>query len=242
MVDMSKTLVIDIGNTKSKVAIFEEMELLQFMDVCQSNELEELISTHQIKHAILSSVKSNNKALIDLVHAQCELKILTHSTILPFENNYATPHTLGMDRIAGVAGAIHFYPKKPCLVIDIGTCITYDLIDANAVYQGGAISPGLHMRLKAMNTFTDKLPLVEFAGEPDLIGKSTDSCMSSGAFNGMIGEINETIARYSELFNGLQVIICGGDTALFGKHIKNNIFAAPNLVLYGLNKILLFNV
>ena len=239
---MSKTLVIDIGNTKSKAAVFEGMELIELKDDCQFNDIIHLISTHQIEHSLLSSVKNDNQALVDMVRKSCELKLLTHATSLPFENNYATPHTLGMDRIAGIAGAYHYYPDQPCLVIDIGTCITYDVIDANAVYQGGAISPGLHMRLKAMNAFTDKLPMVEFDGEPDLIGKSTDSCMSSGAFNGMIGEINHTIARYSEIFPQLQVIICGGDTALFGKHIKNNIFAAPNLVLYGLNKILLFNV
>ena len=168
--------------------------------------------------------------------------VLDHETSLPITSQYATPHTLGVDRIASVAGANFLYPGKNCLVIDLGTCITYDLIDQSGVHHGGGISPGLEMRLKAMHKFTSKLPLISMKGKPDLIGKTTKECMQSGALNGTIAELEGIIWRYRQLFKDLVIIFCGGGAIFFESKIKDDIFALPNLVLTGLNHILRFNL
>lgn len=236
------TLVIDAGNTGVKAAVFKEMELLHEVRLQQLADLNALFSRFAISHTLVSRVGEGMEGMEAVLESQCTWFNLSAEWTLPFTSAYQTPATLGADRIAGVAGAMHFFPQRNCLVIDAGTCITYDCIDAHAHYRGGAISPGLHIRFKALNAFTHKLPEVELSGVPEMIGTSTTSSIQSGVFYGMVDEINGTIARYEEQFAGLQVILCGGDSPLFGKHIKNNIFAAPNLVLFGLNKILLFHV
>ncbi|MFA6261904.1 MAG: type III pantothenate kinase [Bacteroidia bacterium] len=235
------TLVVDAGNTNVKAAIFKEMELVHEMKLQQVEELNDLFSRYSITYALIARVGAMLEGIESVLEKHCTWYKLSAELALPFTIGYETPATLGTDRLAGVAGALHFFPDQHCLVIDAGTCITYDCIDANRHYQGGAISPGLQMRFKALNTFTHKLPEVELSGIPEFIGNSTESSIQSGVFYGMVHEINGTIARYEEQFNRLQVLLCGGDSLLFGKHVKNNIFAAPNLVLFGLNKILLFH-
>lgn len=235
------TLVIDAGNTHVKAAIFNEMELVHEFRLQALEELNDLFARFSISHALIARVGKTMEGIEAELEKHCTWYKLNTDLSLPFTIGYETPDSLGTDRIAGVAGAMHFFPKHHCLVIDAGTCITYDFIDENGHYRGGAISPGLQMRFKALNKFTHKLPEVELSGLPEFIGNSTESSIQSGVFYGMIHEINGTIDRYDEQFNGLQVLLCGGDSLLFGKHVKNNIFAAPNLVLFGLNKILLFH-
>ncbi|HEY5825470.1 MAG TPA: type III pantothenate kinase, partial [Cyclobacteriaceae bacterium] len=157
-------------------------------------------------------------------------------------NGYATPTTLGVDRIAAVCGALEIYPNGNCLVVDTGTCINYEFIDAKGEYLGGAISPGIHMRLEAMHKFTARLPLVTNNPDAQLIGNSTATCMQSGVTNGVIAEIEGIITRYSHLYPDLGVILSGGDYSLFENKLKPSIFVAPELVLSGLNRILLHNV
>ncbi len=147
-----------------------------------------------------------------------------------------------MDRLAGVCGAIELFKETDTLVIDAGTCITYDFVDKQKNYFGGSISPGLKMRFKAVHTFTAKLPLVDSANAVGLIGDSTESSIQSGVINGMIAEIEGIIMRYQDKYPGLRVILCGGDTAFFENKLKASIFAAPDLVLIGLNSILIYNV
>ena len=235
---------IDIGNTLSKVGIFKEGILLN--NASFKNEdlqgIKAYVLANQTEHIILSSVA---KSSIDLIHTLKDLAPiieLSHEISLPFSNNYQTPQTLGMDRVAGIAGAMHFYPETNCLVIDAGTCNTYDFVSKEGIYQGGSISPGLHMRLKAMHEFTGKLPLLTYQEIEDWIGKDTQTSMLTGVIWGMVNEINGFIARYDEAFGDLKVIITGGDAPKFVKHLKKNVFAEPNLLLFGLNKILKINV
>lgn len=239
-----KSIAIDIGNTRIKVGVFEDDQLLQekgFNGGVQ--EWDDLLQEIQPQWAVISNVGADKEWVVDgLTRRSVPLLRVNHQTPFPFSIDYYTPHTLGMDRVAGIAAAICLYPNSPCLVIDAGTCITYDFVSADKVYQGGAIAPGLLMRLKAMHEFTAKLPLPELNWPADFEGKSTVDSLLSGVCVGMADEINGRIARYTQRYGPLQVILCGGDATILAKHIKNNIFAASSLVLMGLNQILLFNV
>ena len=235
---------IDIGNTLSKVGIFDGEVLLNNASF-QNEDLQGIkayVESNQAEHIILSSVAKSSHEVVDILKGLAPIIELSHETTLPFSNNYKTPQTLGMDRVAGIAGAMHFFPNTNCLVIDVGTCITYDFVSKEGLYQGGSISPGLRMRLKAMHEFTGKLPLLTFQKIEDWIGKDTQSAMLTGALWGTLNELNGFIARYDEAFGDLKVIITGGDAPKFVKHLKNNVFAEPNLLLFGLNKILKINV
>jgi type III pantothenate kinase len=238
------TLTIDIGNTKIKAGIFSANVLQEIFvyDRKQVGQFEHLIPKYGITQSILCNVGEEEAELENLLAMQTHFHKLSGQSALPFSSAYKTPQTLGMDRVAAVAGALHFFDRAHCLVIDAGTCITFDFITSDHRYLGGAISPGLQMRLNAMHHFTHKLPLLPFAPVDDFTGNTTETAMLSGAYFGMLGEINETISRYEERHGTIQVITCGGDSVLFDKHIKRNIFAAPYLVLYGLNKILSLNV
>lgn len=161
---------------------------------------------------------------------------------LPFKSEYATPETLGADRIAAVAGASKLFPGENVLAIDLGTCITYDFITMQNIYKGGAISPGINMRFKAMKHFTARLPKLPVPDNlPDITGDSTRSCMESGVLNGVSFEIEGMVAAYKK-FGEIKIILTGGDAFIFEKKFKEYIFAAPDLVLIGLNVILQHNV
>lgn len=241
---MKRGLVVDLGNTRWKAAVFEDGVLLSNKVVFTEDNpepLQILLKTWKPSHSILGSVAGDSDALKALLQQYTSLISLSPQLIFPFINEYATPQTLGMDRVAGVAGAQTLFPAQNCLVIDAGTCITFDFITASNRYLGGAISPGLQMRLKAMHAFTQKLPDLQFEQPVNFIGDSTRNSMLSGAYFGLLGEINDTIVRYEEQFGEVQVLLCGGDAALFDKRTKKSIFAAPDLVLHGLFKILQLN-
>jgi len=163
---------------------------------------------------------------------------LTEKTKIPIRNGYKTPRTLGKDRLAAVIGAYYMFPKKPCLVIDAGTCITYDFLSKAGTYLGGGISPGMMLRFKAMNDYTAALPLASFSKKAKYIGKNTKESLQSGAQWGFLLEIEGFINKYREQYPGLQVILTGGDSEYLSKNLKTKIFVNPNLVLDGLNKIL----
>lgn len=236
-------LAIDIGNSRTKVAFFEVNKLMHEQIIDNENQWHALIKNFKPQYAVMSAVGAGADAVSAILSAlKVSLLQVNYQTPFPFTINYNTPQTLGMDRVAAIAAAQFLYPNKNCLVIDAGTCITYDFISANSSYQGGAIAPGMHMRLQAMYEFTHKLPLPNLNWPEDFEGKSTEQSLLSGVCIGVADEINGRIARYTERYGQLQVIICGGNSHLLAKHIKNNIFAAPSLVLMGLNQILLFNV
>ena len=168
---------------------------------------------------------------------------MSHTTALPFTLEYQSPDTLGKDRIAAVAGAQAQFPNQNTLVIDAGTCVTYDFLTAEGVYLGGAISPGVQLRLRAMNHYTNKLPLLNWDGikRPQSVGNTTINSMLSGAVNGLVLEMRGFVERYEKQYKALKIVITGGDSNFFVKELKNGIFADPNLVLKGLNEILIYN-
>ena len=155
---------------------------------------------------------------------------------------YKTPKTLGVDRIALASAAIQKYPKKNVLVIDAGTCITFDFISKDKEYLGGAISPGIQMRYKALHNFTAKLPLLDSGELTSFIGFDTESSIHSGVLNGVCNELDGVINQYSKKFRDLTVVLTGGDTNFLAKQLKSVIFAHPNFVLEGLHTILNYNL
>lgn len=235
-------LVIDYGNSTAKVGIFDHQNLMDKRVFASVESLQHFLSTTDAENIIISSVKTNAQLVSSWVKAKGQTFILDKDLPLPVKNLYKTPETLGVDRLAGVCGAQQIFPLNDCLVIDAGTCITYDLVDRNGNYYGGSISPGVNMRFQAMHTFTARLPLVSAKREVNLTGDSTETAMQSGVMNGISAEMEGIIHRYAAQFDGLKVILCGGDTAFFENKLKASIFASPELVLVGLNSILIYNV
>ncbi len=250
-----KSISIDIGNTRYKAGFFEENNLMETLETKEENNffsfIDNLLEKYSIENIILASVRAD---LTDFLSKspQDKLKnifLLSPDLPVPLKNHYQTPKTLGTDRIAGMCGAKAIFPTQNCLVIDIGTCITYDLIDKNDNFFGGTISPGVRMRLRAMHEFTQKLPLLEWNSKdfsqnnlPNIQGSSTKDAILSGAINGMMLEIQGIIHHFERLYEDLHIILCGGDAFYFEKSLKGTIFAHPKLVLYGLNRILQHNV
>jgi type III pantothenate kinase len=232
--------IIDRGNTKTKIYFFKEDTLKSSFSAI--NEEEEALASFLSKNKYTKGIFSSSSD-VPLFMDTTKFLILNKETPLPFTLNYNTPETLGTDRIALAAGAHFLYPQSNCLVISTGTCITIDLIDKKSVYQGGIISLGLTIRLEAMHTFTENLPLLRIKKQASfpLIGKSTEESMESGVYNGTISEIDQTISQFKAIYKDLTAIITGGDHKMFELHLKNEIFAQPNLQAIGLNRILLHN-
>ncbi|WP_299458461.1 type III pantothenate kinase [uncultured Microscilla sp.] len=236
-------LCIDLGNTTGKAAFFRQQKMLEYHEQLSEKSILHLVQKEQPHYIIISSVRSNLDNLLDQLKQYSKVVVLDSTLPVPMINHYETPHTLGTDRIAGVVGARVLYPQDSCLVIDAGTCITYDFIDQQNNYFGGSISLGLQMRFKALHHYTDRLPLIEAATtRPALVGTSTPKAMLSGVINGLVAEIEGVIAGYSEIFGNFAPILCGGDAAFFESKIKESIFVASNLILIGLNRILIYNV
>jgi len=234
-------LAIDIGNTLTKLAVFEEDKIVEVISEkeIKSTDINTLVKDFDIKSIIVSSVADKND-LKELLKNHNFL-VLNHHTPIPLQLKYKTPETLGLDRIAAAVAAKKMYAEN-VLVIDMGTCITYDFINANNEYLGGGISPGFKMRFKALNTFTQKLPLINFDNNKlMLVGNSTENSIISGVYNGMYNEVNGIINNYLSQYKNLKIVVTGGDRNLFDLEPKNRIFADEFLVLKGLNEILKYN-
>lgn len=236
-------LTIDIGNSFAKLAIFHDGEIVykERHHKLLVGNVDKLYKKFLFSRAILSSTRVIDKRIITAIQRRYDMIILDHNTAIPIKNLYRTPETLGRDRLAAVVGAYVQYPKQNCVIIDLGTCNTFDLVDKNGTYQGGNISPGVDMKLKAMNHFTSKLPLPVRQNNDDPIGKDTTSALQNGAFWGTIFEIESFIHRMNALFTPLNVILTGGDAEIFGSKLNSKIFVAPNIVLIGLHEILKYN-
>jgi type III pantothenate kinase len=234
-------VVVDIGNSRIKVAHFNGGQLLK-VETFNANDDWKHVLQKPHQNIIVSSVASSAESVLNYSIATEKKIQLTHETSLPIAIKYATPETLGVDRIAAACGAMEMFPRQNCLVIDVGTCINYEVIDAEHVYWGGLISPGVAMRFKAMHTFTARLPLLHPEPMTALIGNSTQSCMQSGVMHGTIEEMQGIINKVKQSYPALRVILSGGDAHLFENQLKPSIFAAPELVLVGLNRILNHNV
>lgn len=238
-------LIVDAGNTLVKTAVFQNNSLLEkksFSKEKFSIELKKIQKKYpHIQNSIVSSVTLDDFGLISELKKSYFVLELDSSVKVPFINKYSTPETLGRDRIALVASAVNSFPGKNTLIIDAGTCITYDLKTGDETYLGGAISPGLEMRFKSLHKFTANLPLVKAKPEADLIGNSTEASILSGIINGIKMELKGTIESYSSQFEDLTVIFTGGDSQILSIPLKNSIFANSNFLLEGLNFILEFN-
>lgn len=240
-------LVIDIGNSFTKLAVFSGDEIIDFItnEIVSLELLKSILHKYpQIGSSILSSVAEHDPGLVDFLSQIGFFIELSHSTKVPFKNSYSTPNTLGKDRIAIAAAAAHLYPNENVLVIDTGTSITYDLVLSSGEYVGGGISPGLNMRLNALHNFTHRLPLINLPDpetEINLVGNSTESSIQSGVVNGLKAEVENIINQYNNSFSPLKVMISGGDYKYFERLVKSDIFAAPNIVVFGLKYILDFN-
>ena len=234
-------LVVDIGNTRTKVAVFDEETLVyhQVYDLTlKSDDIAEIANHYPIGRAIVSQVGA---ALdYDKLFGCIPYKVLSSKLKLPIQNLYKTPTTLGADRLAASVGATALFPNQNNLVIDMGTCITLDFVTSNSEYLGGAIIPGISMKFKALHTFTDKLPLFSFdnGGSVDIVGDDTRSSIFNGVINGTVIELEGFVERYVEKFGKMNVIFTGGDAIYFEKRVKFPNFADSNLLLVGLNKIL----
>jgi type III pantothenate kinase len=236
------TAAIDIGNTYAKIGFFKENQLIEAKRGLNIEELKQMIQESKVQAIIISSVTRSQEELEELFIDYSNSKFfLNPNTPIPIKKDYETPQTLGADRLAGAVGANFLFPNQNCLIIDMGTAIKYDYVSKEEVFKGGIISPGLKIRFEALHTFTKRLPLVEAEGIPELIGKSTKTCIQSGVINGIIAELNGIIKKYEEL-GDCQVILCGGDAQFFENQIKKANFAVPNLVLIGLNQILAYNL
>ncbi len=236
------SLVIDIGNTRSKWAYFENGELRSHGVFNKSDALPELIgSLKESTPVIVCSVSGIGKDLSATLGKFSDLLEFKVETPLPIKLAYESPETLGLDRIANAVAAFSVFPSQNTLVVDAGTCITLDLIDDGGVYHGGSISPGLNMRFSALNNYTDALPLVELAAPEQLVGGNTQQSILSGVFNGATAELNGLIELYSQEFKGLNVVLTGGDYFWFERALKNETFADAFFTLRGLHTILEYN-
>lgn len=238
-------LIVDVGNSSVKVAVFQDSKLITSYKCTLENffkKFQEIKKDYpQISFSILSSVVKDSLGFEKVLEKETNLYVLNQYTKLPFKNNYASPQTLGKDRLALVAAASLNFQHENVLIIDAGTCITFDFKNTSNEYLGGAISPGLQMRLMALQHFTAKLPLVSLDENVPLIGNSTQNSILSGVLNGVCAELDGIIDRYKADYKYLTVILTGGDTQILSKRVKNSIFANPNFLLEGLNYILEFN-
>lgn len=233
-------IAIDVGNTKTKIGFFERDRLASTKIFSTLSELNLFLDTKEINLAIISSV---NISYEDILNKLSNLKnpiLLNLETPLPFQNQYKSK-TIGLDRLAAVAGAKSLHPKKNTLTIDLGTCITYEVLEKGEIYHGGAISPGLHMRFKSMHNFTARLPLIEPETISEYIADNTKEAMQSGVVFGIQAEIEAYIQEVNQKYSPLTTIITGGDAKFFESKLKAPIFAIPELVLMGLNAILRYN-
>ena len=235
-------LVIDIGNTAVKLALFEEKELLRTIrfEECSLSNVRNFITKQDVKRTILCSVRKFDNDIQEIIK-EYKAFVVNEKTLLPVKIIYKNPENLGVDRIANVVAASIIYSAKNVLVFDFGSCLTVDFIKSSNKYIGGRISPGLKMRYKSLHYFTDKLPLCDVTLEDNYIGNDTISSIICGVQRGMVDEVSSIINTFIKENNSTVVVFTGGDCFFFEKAVKNTIFADPFLVLKGLNEILDYN-
>ena len=238
-------LIIDIGNTNTKIAVFEYDNIIEIDIINAENTIKAinkfLCKYKAINKAIISNVsETNNSTLINKISID-NVYCLSDKLKLPFNNMYKSKETLGSDRKALVSAAIKHYPNNNVLIIDAGTCITTDFIDASGNYHGGSISPGINMRYGALSEKTSNLPKLERKYPLHITGSSTEDSIHSGIINGIVYEIREYISEYQKQYNDINIILTGGDSDFLSKPLKISIFANRNFLLEGLNFILNLN-
>ncbi|WP_269240628.1 type III pantothenate kinase [Flavobacterium limnophilum] len=239
-------LAIDVGNTRIKAAVFEGTTVLDnfvFLKTELEKNIQNILKKHEkLTHLVVSSVSDVEKQAFSAFENLVKVHFVSHNDPFPFVNCYETPQTLGIDRMVNAAGATLQFPNQNRLVIDAGTCVTYDFIDESNNYQGGAISPGLGLRYAALHNFTAKLPLLELEKPEHFMGKSTSKSIHSGVVNGLVYEIDGFIDEYKALCPKFIIILTGGDTVFLAKRLKNTIFANSNFLLESLNQLFQYKI
>ena len=246
-------LAVDVGNTRIKATVFEGTVVLEQFILDGSDVIKDfgviMKSRPGITDLVIASVGNVGVDAFLSLSKGINIHILDHKSAFPFENLYKTPYTLGIDRMVLAAGAVLAYPKQNRLVIDAGTCVTYDFIDAADHYLGGAISPGIRLRYEALHGYTAHLPLLSLDEQwlndgvkTSLIGNSTAESIHSGVINGMVNEIDGFIAQYKDLYSNFIIILTGGDAEVLAKRLKNTIFANSNFLLESLNQTYLYKI
>lgn len=240
---MQTTLCLDFGNTRLKAAVFrdDKPETILTIEKEDKATFEKILSDYQPDYSILSSVINHQQETETLLNHHTRFHRLHHSSILPFYTPVSKPETIGADRLALCAAATHLFPNSNNLIIGLGSCITYNFLNKNRQFLGGAISPGLEMRFKSMHHYTALLPLVKMDWNFPLIGYDTKTNVLSGVAWGMAKEIDGIIEAYEEKFEGLNILLTGGDTLHFAPLLKKRIFADPHLMFKGLYAISLCN-
>lgn len=230
------TLCLDFGNTRLKAAIFDDDRFRE--DIILAGDdipvIKLLLQKYQPQKAILSSVINHNPEIEQLLAGQCRFHLLTSTTRLNFTSPVGKPETIGADRLALAAAAVHFFPGKNNLVIGLGSCITYNFISQYSQFLGGNITPGMDMRFRSMHEFTAKLPLVESDWNIPLVGYDTKTNLQSGVIYGITGEIDGLVERYEKRYGNFNVVLTGGNSAYFASQLKKGIFADSNFLFKGL--------
>lgn len=236
---MTRTICLDFGNTRLKAGLFENAELREITVLNGSplTHLQEMIHKYRPSRSILSSVVNHDPAIEDLLKEETEFHRLSNESQLPFTIPVGKPETVGADRLAIAAASVFLFPGKNNLVIGLGSCITYNFINQSHELIGGSISPGMEMRFRAMHQFTAKLPLVEADWNVPLIGYDTKTNLQTGVVLGMSKEMDGMIEAYADRFGNFNAVLTGGDIAIFEPHLKNKIFADPDLIFKGLYAI-----
>lgn len=235
-------LAIDIGNTRIKTGVFDRNELVeaQVFDQIDQGSWQSLINKYGVTHVIVSSTAEEVDS--NLLQTPGVFLRLSSMTPVPIENGYRTPETLGQDRLAGMVAASWIHPDSNVLVIDAGTCVTYDFLDATGKYLGGNIAPGLDMRYKAMHHFTQRLPSVERGDTGTLLGGTTQEALQNGGLMGILMELAGYIEILKNKYQSVHTLLTGGDAQYLADHLNTGLNVQPHLILIGLNQILQFNV
>jgi type III pantothenate kinase len=239
-------LTIDVGNTNVKVAVFKQFNIIDTF-VFQKNNFQNNFQIIFKKHpnhnrAVLSSVSMLDEKDSEWLKNQIEVVEITADFVFPFKNKYTTPNTLGIDRRVLASGAVLHYPNQNVLIIDAGTCVTYDFITNKNEYLGGAISPGLRLRYQALNDYTAKLPLLENNSPDNFIGNSTHESIHSGVINGLCFEIEGFISEFSVKKEQFTIILTGGDAIFLANRLKSTIFADENFLLKSLHQLYTYSL
>ncbi|HWS60681.1 MAG TPA: type III pantothenate kinase [Flavobacterium sp.] len=239
-------LAIDVGNTRIKAAVFEDNTLLEgfvFLKTELEKSIQNILEKYKnISDLVVASVSDVEKQAFIRFDTALNLHFISHSDAFPFVNCYETPQTLGIDRMVLAAGATLQFPKQNRLVIDAGTCVTFDFIDENDNYLGGAIAPGLRLRYETLHNFTAKLPLLSLENPKHFLGNSTSESIHSGVVNGLVYEIDGFIEEFKAQYSKFIIILTGGDTEFLAKRLKNTIFANSNFLLESLNQTFQYKI
>ncbi len=240
---LNTTLCFDFGNTRLKCAVFKNSQISEVIVLKDGarQSAEKVMKQYLPQKTILSSVIDHDKEIEEMLRSRSTFHKISPLTKLPFTTPVNKPETIGADRIALAAGVVYFYPGKNNLVIGMGTCVTYNFINKYKCFLGGSISPGMEMRFKSLHTFTAKLPMINFDWNFPLIGYDTKTNILSGVLSGMSTEIDGIIDLYETKFSNFNALLTGGDAPYFVHHLKNKIFADPDLIFKGLYAISEYN-